>query len=275
MNVALRAVHDALIPAGNPEARWHMFASALEEGANPAGAVDARDIEGALRIVGLRGNAAEWMHNLRQLGVLDPAGRVDSRRADIVGDALCLVADSFSTFPPAHSWALVATLPPHLQGRLHPPPIRQTAGVLLELMDAAHAEIIVAAPFVDVHAVDFLSASIVTAGRRGVTVRVVTSSGQAMPFVELLKRWPPHPLGSLLVTEVLTDLSQLGSHAKVLVVDREVAYVGSANITGAGLGRHVEIGVMLSGPQVADLVQLLNALERLGTAVVASGSRKC
>ena len=106
-------------------------------------------------------------------------------------------------------------------------------------------------------------------------MRVVTSSGQVMPFVELFKRWPPHSHGNLRVTEVLTDLSQLGSHAKVLVVDREVAYVGSANITGAGLGRHVEIGVRLSGPQIADLVQLLNSFERLGATVVPSGSRTC
>jgi len=124
-------------------------------------------MEGALRKAGLPGNSAEWMQNLRQLGVLDLVGRVDACRADTVEEALCLVADSFGTFPPAQSRALVATLPAHLHGLLHRPPIRQTAGVLLELMDAAQTEIIVAAPFIDAHAVDFISASIVMAGRRG------------------------------------------------------------------------------------------------------------
>jgi PLD-like domain len=275
MNVALRAVYDALITTGNPEAGWHEFAEALRERAGPARVVEAQQLEAALRTAGLRGSSAEWMPNLRLLGVLDHEGHLDPRRADTVEEALCLVADSFDRFPPAKSWALVATLPAHLHGLLHPPPIRQTAGVLLELMDAAHTEIIVAAPFVDARAVDFLSGSIVMAGSRGVAVRVMTSSRQSMPFVDLVKKWPPHSPGNLRVTEILTDLSPLGSHAKVLVVDREVAYVGSANITGAGLGRHVEIGVMLSGPQIADLVQLLNALERLGPSVVPAGSRMC
>ena len=131
------------------------------------GSGQAREMEGALRKAGLPGNSAEWMQNLRQLGVLDLVGRVDACRADTVEEALCLVADSFGTFPPAQSRALVATLPAHLHGLLHRPPIRQTAGVLLELMDAAQTEIIVAAPFIDAHAVDFISASIVMAGRRG------------------------------------------------------------------------------------------------------------
>jgi hypothetical protein len=275
MNVALRAVHDALITSGNPEACWHVFAEALGQRTGPSGVVEAHGLDGALLAAGLRGSSAAWMANLRLLGVLDQLGHLDARRADTVEEALCLVADSFGTFPPAQSWSLVATLPPHLRGQLNPPPIRQTAGAFLELMDAARSEIIMAAPFVDAHAVEFISASIVIAVRRGVAVRVVTSSGQAMPFVEVVKKLPIDSSGNLRVTEILTDLSQLGSHAKVLIIDRDVAYVGSANITGAGLGRHVEIGVILSGPQISDLVQLLNALERLGTNVVARRSRMC
>ncbi len=70
--------------------------------------------------------------------------------------------------------------------------------------------------------------------------------------------------GGLHVTEVQTDLSALGSHAKVLAVDDERAYVGSANLTTAGFGRHVEMGVEVVGRQVEDLTRVLVALERLG-----------
>jgi phosphatidylserine/phosphatidylglycerophosphate/cardiolipin synthase-like enzyme len=52
-------------------------------------------------------------------------------------------------------------------------------------------------------------------------------------------------------------------------VDRTRGYVGSANLTSAGLARNIEIGVELAGPDVADLAQILSALERLGASVKA------
>lgn len=36
-------------------------------------------------------------------------------------------------------------------------------------------------------------------------------------------------------------------HAKVLVVDRRVALVGSANLTGYGLERNLECGLLVRG----------------------------
>lgn len=39
----------------------------------------------------------------------------------------------------------------------------------------------------------------------------------------------------------------LGSHAKFCVVDGVAAYVGSANLTGPGLGKHLEMGVLVQG----------------------------
>lgn len=211
------------------------------------------------------------MSNLRLLGVLDPAGRFDSCKAESVGEALCLAADSFDALQSTQSWALVATMPPKLHALLHPPPMRQTGGVLLELVDGARKEIIIPAPFTDARAVTFLTDSFLAAGRRGVVVIVVTSPGEAPPFADLAKKWPSNSPGMLGVTEVLTDLSPLGSHAKVLAVDRSRGYVGSANITGAGLGRHLEIGVEVSGPQIEQLVEVLIALERVGTHVLLAG----
>ncbi len=272
MNVALRAVHDALRTTGHPDRRWHALVEALRECAGVTGVVGPQQLAGALRVAGIRGgSSAEWISNLRLLGVISPADHVDAGRADIVESALGMVADSFDPVQTAESWWPVATLPPQLHAMLHPPPMRQTAGVLLELMDAAHSEIIIATPFVDDRAVDFLSESLVAAGRRGVAVRVVTSSGQAIPFVAVAKTWPSDAPGTLRVTEIVTDLSPLGSHAKVFVADREHGYVGSANITGAGLGRHVEIGVELSGAQIGEFVRVLIALERAGTRVLMAG----
>jgi len=48
------------------------------------------------------------------------------------------------------------------------------------------------------------------------------------------------------------------------VADGERAYVGSANLTSAGFGRHVELGVEIEGAEVQELSRLLLALSRLG-----------
>jgi phosphatidylserine/phosphatidylglycerophosphate/cardiolipin synthase-like enzyme len=43
-------------------------------------------------------------------------------------------------------------------------------------------------------------------------------------------------------------------HAKVLVVDRKTALVGSANLTGYGLERNLEAGMLIRGGPVPALL---------------------
>jgi phosphatidylserine/phosphatidylglycerophosphate/cardiolipin synthase-like enzyme len=147
--------------------------------------------------------------------------------------------------------------------------VRQTGGVLLELIDSALTEIQLAIPFVDDSAVEYLLSALLGAGRRGADVIVVTSTGNGHKFLAVSREWADKASGVLRITEVATHLSPLGSHAKALVVDRTRGYVGSANLTSAGLARNIEIGVELAGPDVADLAQILSALERLGASVKA------
>jgi phospholipase D-like protein len=273
VNVALRAVHDALAAKRDPSAAWLLLIGALGGQGGADGAIEASELRSALRSVGCSGTTREWIANLRLLGVLGADGRLDADRADSVATALELVADSFSALGTAQFWAPVATLPNELRALLRPPPLRHTAGVLLDLVDRSSLEIRLAAPFVDRNAVDFLTEPLVGAGRRSVTVAVITSAGQSVHFVELARRWNSEPdvRGRLRVSEVQTHLSSLGSHAKVIVVDSQWGYVGSANLTAAGLGRHVEIGVELAGPQVAELTRILTALERAGSTTLTAG----
>lgn len=273
MNVALRAVHEALASKGEPLAGWHSLIGALVDRVGADRRLEAPELRPVLRSLGCGGTPGEWLANLRLLGVLGADGRLDAHRAESVATALELAADSFSTLGTAPSWAPVATLPTELRPLLRPPPLRHTAGVLLDLVDRATQQIRLAAPFVDPDAVDFLSDSLVGAGRRSVAVAVITSVGQGVHFAGLARRWngDPDVRGPLRVSEVRTHLSSLGSHAKVLVVDSERGYVGSANLTAAGLGRHVEVGVELAGPQVAELARVLAALERAGSITLTAG----
>jgi phosphatidylserine/phosphatidylglycerophosphate/cardiolipin synthase-like enzyme len=273
VNVALRAVHDALATKGDPSATWRSLIGALAGLGGTERSVEARELQAVLRSIGCGGTSGEWMANLRLLAVVDADQRIDARRADSVATALELAADSFSALGAAPSWAPVATLPNELRMLLRLPPLRHTAGVLLDLVDRATREIRLAAPFVDADAVDFLADSLVGAGRRSVSVDVITSVGQGIHFVKLAQRWNAERevRGRLRISEVKTHLSSLGSHAKVLVVDSQRGYVGSANLTAAGLGRHVEIGVELAGAQVAELTSVLAALDRAGSTTLTAG----
>jgi hypothetical protein len=269
MNVALRAVHDAL--RRNPADRWRVFIAALLDRVGPGALVEASEIQAHLRSLELGGTAGEWAANLRLLRVLSPEGRLDAARAESVGTALELAADSFDSPKSAPSWAPVATVPSELRALLHSPPLRQTAGVLLELIDHAKVEVRLAAPFIDPAAVEFLTDSLMAAGRNGVHVSVVTSTGQAVHLADLARLWSANGRARLQVTEIQTQVSPLGSHAKAMVVDSERGYIGSANLTAAGLGRHIELGVQLAGSQLAELTGVLVALERVGMRVFAVG----
>ena len=48
------------------------------------------------------------------------------------------------------------------------------------------------------------------------------------------------------------------------MTDGEHAYVGAANLTSAGFGRHVELGIVVEGAEVKELTRLLLGLSRLG-----------
>lgn len=269
MNVALRAVHDGLRGPTQVATMWRLVTAGIEERSRSGDRVRTSDLEGVTSKLGVRGSSSEWMHNLRTLGVIGHDGTWQPERASAVATALELVADSFDTVGPKVAWSPVATLPVEVRSHLHPPVLRQTAGVLLELIDGSTEELLLATPFVDTAAVAALSDSLGAARRRGVEVAVVTSVGRGGVFSALALHGTEtlEDVGGLRVSEVRTEVSPVGSHAKVLVVDRRRAYVGSANMTAAGLGRNIEIGVEVEGPQVGELARLLLALERVGTRV--------
>lgn len=53
-------------------------------------------------------------------------------------------------------------------------------------------------------------------------------------------------------------------HAKVVVVDREIALVGSSNLSWRGLSSNHELGVVIEGPPAREIASTLDALIRSG-----------
>jgi phosphatidylserine/phosphatidylglycerophosphate/cardiolipin synthase-like enzyme len=262
VNTALRALHDVLATP-RPGDRW---AEVMECGLRVAAgeAMDDRKLKEWMRLAGMREPVGQWRACLTLLGVLTVDRHLDEAAARDAATALRLVGDSFEARPARGLWALVATVPPDIPVR---PPMRRTAGVLIEQIERARRSLLLAAPFVNAAALRFLGPPLLAAAARGVEVRVLTSADSTPAVAEFAACWPTGGVSRPLAvaTALATDLSTLGSHAKVVVVDGERAYVGSANLTAAGLGRHVELGVEIEGAEVQELTRLLLGLSRLGT----------
>ncbi len=226
-------------------------------------AMDDTKLKEWLRLSGLREPVGQWRACLTLLGVLTADHRLDEVVGQDVATALRFVGDSFKPRPVQGRWALVATVPPDVAIR---PPMRRTAGVIIDQIERARRSLLLAAPFADASALRFLEQSLLAAAGRGVQIRILTSADSTPAVQELGERWPTdgatRPL--LVITALTTGMSTLGSHAKVVVVDGQHAYVGSANLTAAGLGRHVELGVEVEGAEVQELSRLLLSLSRFG-----------
>lgn len=57
-------------------------------------------------------------------------------------------------------------------------------------------------------------------------------------------------------------------HAKVLLCDRHLAYIGSSNMTSASLEHSMEMGVVLEGHAAAIVAEVLDAVLAAATQVV-------
>jgi len=156
-------------------------------------------------------------------------------------------------------WEVVASLP---VGVPLPPGLRRTTGeTMIGLASMARNRIRFAAPYIDESGISFLTDSIVAATRRGVTVELFDPES-----------WEPARAATAALSEavaangdparfrlVRTAAEAPFAHLKVMVVDASAAYIGSANITGAGLaGRNLELGVLVKGSQVAAIDRVLD-----------------
>lgn len=144
--------------------------------------------------------------------------------------------------------------------------------MLLEIIDHARREIWLTAPFIERGGVEFLSEALVGALERGVSVHFVTRPGalEGAALARLVEE--ADALGpGLRVFEVATEASDLGSHAKVCLADDEVCYIGSANLTAHGFGRHLELGARLNGPDVAVIRAALEAIAYRGRLAHPAG----
>ena len=183
----------------------------------------------------------------------------DSREIEIAcasGAAWVLGRRSATT---EESWEAVASLP----GKSPlPDGLRRTTGeTMIGLASGARRRIRLAAPYVDESGVGFLCDSISAATRRGVMVELFDpvywepARAAARILLEAVAAFgDPRKMRLVYSTEDAPF-----SHLKVMLVDGRAAYVGSANLTAAGLaGRNLELGVLVYGRQVSVVERILD-----------------
>ena len=143
---------------------------------------------------------------------------------------------------------------------------RLTSAVIVELIGEAQADVLLVG--YAVHTEPLVAAALHAAVERGVPLPQrlerpaatpgVASHGAAFPGLTATRLcWPggSRPVGASL-------------HAKVLVVDGSSALIGSANVTGAALGRNLECGLLVrGGPQPGQVRKHIRSLRALGAVV--------
>jgi len=145
---------------------------------------------------------------------------------------------------------------------------RLTSAVVVELIGQAVEHVLLVGYAVQNEAT--VAAALHEARARGVTVTLVLERhadnplfhGTVQPFPGLDAVRLCWPLG--------TRPPGASLHAKLLVIDDIAALVGSANITGAALGKNLECGLLVRGGETArNLRQHVDALRSAGHLTVA------
>jgi phosphatidylserine/phosphatidylglycerophosphate/cardiolipin synthase-like enzyme len=156
-------------------------------------------------------------------------------------------------------WELVASLP---GGTPLPSGLRRTTGeTLVQLVVRAVRTLRLAAPFIDQTAMSFLADSLAAATARGVSLEVLlpTRSTHAGPALGGLERVIEREgdVRRFSVASLRDDAPW--AHLKVLSSDATAAYIGSANVTRAGIaGGNLELGILVRGSAVATVEQVLD-----------------
>lgn len=159
----------------------------------------------------------------------------------------------------AEPWELVASLP---GGTPLPPGLRRTTGeTLVQLAVGATRTLRLAAPYIDSVAMSFLADSLAAATARGVSLEVLlptrsTHADSALRQLERVVR-AEGDIARFSVAALQDDAPW--AHLKVLSSDATAAYIGSANVTRAGIaGRNLELGILVRGSAVATVEEILN-----------------
>lgn len=159
----------------------------------------------------------------------------------------------------AQPWDLVASLP---SAAVVSAGLRRTTGeTLIELVVQATRTLRLVAPFIDRSGLSFMAEALAAATKRGVRLEILlpTRSTHANSALNDLSAAIAADGRSVNFSVSTLRDDAPWAHLKVLTSDAESAYIGSANVTGAGIGgRNLELGVLVQGEPVAVVERILD-----------------
>jgi phosphatidylserine/phosphatidylglycerophosphate/cardiolipin synthase-like enzyme len=205
-------------------------------------------------LLGEGGDQLLWSA-LVECGAVDQQGKL---RAVGLSRLLCKISGSE---PIDATSTVVWTLPRELSEEVGERTYLQAAK---SIIDSAKNAIWIVSPFVEAYGVGRLIGVISAALGRGVSVTIVADevgavTALAAKALEELRREAAYASGALAIYSVETN-GRLLVHSKIILADAESVLIGSANLTDRGLASNLEAGVLLRGPEVADVLHKLRQL---------------
>ena len=156
-------------------------------------------------------------------------------------------------------WDLVASLP---ENTPLPPGLTRTTGeTLVQLVTQSTTSLRLAAPFIDLAGISHLADGLAAATARGVRLEILlpTRSTHAEEALHELRETIARDGRSANLSVAALRDDAPWAHLKALTCDSRAAYIGSANVTGAGLaGPNLELGILVRGPAVAVVERVLD-----------------
>jgi phosphatidylserine/phosphatidylglycerophosphate/cardiolipin synthase-like enzyme len=149
-----------------------------------------------------------------------------------------------------------------------------TSEALLRIAQSARSRLVAMTPFIDGYgfgwlrtvfeATPFQAQKILIlreAGRYAVDLSVHHSEWLRAHNVSVRDYHLPHPAGTQRALPLETF------HAKIVLADERLAYVGSANLLGSGDGTSLEAGVLVDGGAAAQVARLVDGVLRVARRI--------
>ncbi|MBN2034496.1 MAG: hypothetical protein JW836_14575 [Deltaproteobacteria bacterium] len=211
------------------------------------------DLSWSVSLLGSGGGKLLWSTLVEQ-GVVDREGKVSGVILARMLERLCGKPEEETS-----DIRVVWTLPKqHPDADLLGSSYREA---ILQTIDACKRELILSSPFLEESGVNWFTEAVVRALSRNVQITVITHRADDIgslqsKALENLRREAQDRGKKLTVYSVCEELNFM-VHAKIAVSDANTFVVGSANVTGQGLGGHLECGVCASGAQAIVIKSVL------------------
>jgi len=141
---------------------------------------------------------------------------------------------------------------------------------LKQLLSSANDSILIIAPYLSVEGIKLIKDSIFMSAERGAWIKIVTSAVEnesdqnRKALNELGSGDKGRIIRSRLRVLIGSEKLSILLHSKIITIDSQSGYLGSANITFHAFEKNFEVGVLLSADQSASIEGLVSFWESSG-----------